>query len=155
MSTCKILRMISIERSPVLDVVHDLPLSLTNLAYDVVESDAVQNRADGEVDVRPDRLELAGALSDTVVIEVTRFETRKLDERPAHASEDISDGDFGRRPRQRISTIRSAFAPHDLDPLENLHDLEEKLDRNALPVRDVLNADGSVRIVFEREFENG
>src|SRR5262245_46037832 len=119
----------------VLDVIHQLALVSPLAAYKFFKADVVQDGSNRAIHVRPDRLKVTGALLAAVVVEATRFETRELDEWPAHASNDIAYRDLTRRPRQHIAAFHASFAPHNVDALQDLHDLEKELDRNSPALR--------------------
>jgi hypothetical protein len=135
-------------------VVHQLPLAGTCAADQFFERDAIQNAADGAVHFGPDRFEVAHGLFAAVVREVSRFQARKLDERSAHAADHLSDGDLARMFAQHIAALGSALAPDDVHAFQDLHDLKQKLHRNTLPLRDVLDANGRIAVVVQRQLQN-
>ena len=82
-----------------LDVIHQLALVGTLAANKFFEGDVVQHGSDGAIHIGPDRLEVAGVLFAAIVVEASGFQARKLNERPAHASNDVAYRDLAGRPR--------------------------------------------------------
>ena len=100
-----------------------------------------QHRTDRPVDIGPDGFELTAAFAGIVVIEVAR----ELDERAANALNNITERDLLRGTSQDVTAVGASLAANDIDPLEYLHDLKEKLDGYVLAFGYVLNADGGIR----------
>jgi len=82
-----------------------------------LKSDVIENCADGAIDVRPNRFEMAGAEFLAIVGKIAGIKAGKLNEGAAHVADHIADGDLARLPGQNITAFRPAFAANDIDPL--------------------------------------
>ena len=141
--------------APFLDMIHQLPLADARAANQLLERDVIQNAAYSAIDFRPDRLELTDVLFSTILRKISGFQARKLDKRPAHGANDISDRDLAWRPAQDVAAFGSTAAPHDIYPLQDLHDLKEKLHGNALALSDILYPGRRFAVVIQRKLQDG
>src|SRR5438105_12041253 len=141
--------------APYLDVIHQLPLGAARAADQFFKRDAVQDAADRAIDFRPDRFELAHILFAAIIKEVSRLQARELNKGATHRADHIADRELIRRPRQHIAAFGAPAAPDDIDPLQNLHDLEQEFHRNVLALRDIVHAHRRLTVVVQGEFQHG
>src|SRR5689334_4232989 len=113
-----------------LNVVHHLLLLRLNTTSQVLKRDIIEDACDRPIDIGPNRLEMTGRLAFAVVQKIAGLQTRKLNERPADAPNHITNGYLIGGTRQDVSTFRSPLAAYDVHALENLHNLEQKFQRN-------------------------
>jgi hypothetical protein len=135
-------------------VVHHLVLARAGASRQVFEGDAVQDGGDCAFQFRPDGLEVARILSIAHVRKIAGIETRELNERSADTAYDITDRDLAGMPCEDIASLGAALTTNDINSFQDLHDLEEKLYRDAVPFGDVLNTDGSVALEVQGQFEH-
>ncbi len=138
-----------------LDVVHQMTLVASRSPDQFFESDVIKDIPDGSIDLGPDRFELAGILFSAIICKVTGIQTRKLNEGPTHCANHVTHGNLTRRAAQGVASFGSAAASDDIDPLQDLHDLKEKLHGNVLPLRDILYSNGGLGIVVQGQFQYG
>ena len=72
-----------------------------------------------------------------------------------HRPDHITDRNLSRGLAQNIPAFRPPAAPHDIDALQDLHDLKQEFHGDTLALRDVLHTDGRFTVIIQRQLKNG